>query len=87
MEPDQLVSAKAASCRHCGTALCEDDHVLHGRYNKVDLPPVRPVVTRVERYAGCCPCCGGGTVAPVPEGMEDGSPLHRALASRVSESH
>jgi len=75
MEPDQLVSAKAASCRHCGTALGEDDHVLHGRYDKVDLPPVRPVVTRVERYAGCCPCCGGVTVAPVPEGLDDGSPF------------
>jgi transposase len=36
---------------------------------------VRPVVTRVERYAGHCPCCGGVTVAPVPAGMEDGSPF------------
>jgi transposase len=36
---------------------------------------VRPVVTRVERYAGHCPCCGGVTLAPVPEGMEEGSPF------------
>ena len=74
-EPDQFVTAKAASCRHCGTALGGGDHVLHGRYDKIDLPPVRPVVTRVERYAGHCPCCGGVTVAPVPEGLEDGSPF------------
>jgi transposase len=32
-------------------------------------------VTRVERYAGYCPCCGGVTLAPVPTGMEDGSPF------------
>lgn len=75
MEPDQFVTAKAASCCHCGTALGGGDHVLHGRYDKIDLPPVRPVVTRVERYAGHCPCCGGVTVAPVPEGLEDGSPF------------
>ena len=74
-EPDQTVIAKAASCRHCGTALGDGDQVLHGRYDKIDLPPVRPVVTRVERYAGCCPCCGGTTVAPVPEGLEAGSPF------------
>jgi transposase len=74
-EPDQFVTAKAASCRHCGTALADGDHVLHGRYDKIDLPPVRPVVTRVERYAGCCSCCGQVTVAPVPEGLEDGSPF------------
>jgi transposase len=49
--------------------------VLHGRYDKIDLPVVRPVVTRVERYAGHCPCCGGVTLAPVPVGMEEGSPF------------
>lgn len=74
-EPDQFVTAKAARCHHCGTGLGDGDHVLHGRYDKIDLPPVRPVVTRVERYAGHCPCCGGMTLAPVPEGLEDGSPF------------
>jgi len=50
-EPDQVVSAKAAGCRHCGSAFGEADHGLHSRYDKIDLPRVRPVVTRVERYA------------------------------------
>lgn len=74
-EPDETVTAKAAACGHCRAALTDDDQVLHGRYDKVDLPVVRPVVTRVERYAGHCPCCGGVTLAPVPEGMEEGSPF------------
>ena len=33
------------------------------------------MVTRVERYAGHCPRCRGVTLAPVPEGMEEGSPF------------
>ena len=74
-EPDQVVSAKAAGCRHCGTALSEADHQLHSRYDKIELPRVRPVVTRVERHAGLCPCCGGTTLAPVPDGMKEGSPF------------
>src|SRR5918998_838530 len=37
--------------------------------------PLRPVVTRVEHYLGRCPCCGGSTLAPVPEGMEQGTPF------------
>jgi transposase len=74
-DPDQFVTAKATACAHCHTALGEGDQVLHGRYDKIDLPPVRPVVTRVERYAGLCPCCGKATLAPVPEGMEEGSPF------------
>jgi transposase len=36
---------------------------------------VRPVVTCMERYAGHCLCYGGVTLAPVPEGMEEGSPF------------
>ncbi|MGH9770530.1 MAG: IS66 family transposase [Candidatus Acidiferrales bacterium] len=74
-EPDQFVTATPTHCRHCGTVLQAGDHVLHGRYDKIDLPPVRPVVTRVERYAGRCPGCGGVTVAPVPEGLEEGTPF------------
>ena len=49
--------------------------MLHGRYDKIDLPRVAPVVTRVERYAGRCGCCGGTTLAPVPEGLEPGTPF------------
>ena len=48
-EPDQVVSAKAAGCRHCGTTFVEADHHLDSRHDKIDLPQVRPVVTRVER--------------------------------------
>jgi transposase len=73
--PDETVIAKPTCCMHCQTAFADGDHVLHGRYDKVDLPPVRPVVTRVERYSGHCRCCGGITLAPVPEGLEQGSPF------------
>src|SRR4051812_10904727 len=72
-EPDQLVIAKAAACAHCRAALGATDQALHARYDQIELPPIRPVVTRVERYLGRCPCCGGTTLAPVPEGMEQGS--------------
>jgi len=41
-EPDQVVSAKAAGCRHCGAALGEADHHLHSRYDKIELPRVSP---------------------------------------------
>jgi transposase len=69
------VTAKAPACAHCHAALTEADQVLHGRYDKIDLPVVRPVVTCVERYAGHCPCCGGVTLAPVPVGLEEASPF------------
>ena len=73
--PDEIVRAKPVQCVHCQSALGEVDHVLHGRYDKIDLPQVAPVVTRVERYAGHCRCCGGTTLARVPEGLEPGTPF------------
>ena len=73
--PDEIVTARPIRCVHCQAALSEADHKLHGRYDKLDLPQVVPVVTRVERYAGHCPCCGGVTLAPVPEGLEPGTPF------------
>lgn len=73
--PDEIVSARPARCVCCQAALDEADHVLHGRYDKIDLPQVAPVVTRVERYAGRCRCCGSTTLAPMPEGLEPGTPF------------
>ena len=43
-DPDETVIAKALACAHCQAALTETEQVLHGRYDKIDLPVVRPVV-------------------------------------------
>ena len=73
--PDETVIARAARCQHCQSALAEADQKLDARYDKIDLPRVQPVVTRVERYAGRCRCCGRTTLAAVPEGLEPGTPF------------
>ena len=73
--PDETVTARAARCGHCQAALADADQSLAARYDKVEIPGVRPFVTRVERYAGHCRCCGGTTLAPVPDGLEQGSPF------------
>ena len=70
--PDEIVVARPVQCAHCQAALGEADHILHGHYDKIDLPAMAPVVTRVERYAARCGCCGGTTLAPVPERLELG---------------
>jgi len=79
--PDETVSAKPVRCAHCRAAIGEADQVLHGRYDKIDLPQVAPVVTRVERYAGHCRCCGGTTLAPMPEGLEPGTPFSLGIVA------
>jgi len=72
--PDETVTARPSRCAHCEAALAEADQTLAARFDKVDPPKVAPVVTRVERYAGHCRC-GGTTLAPLPEGLEPGTPF------------
>ena len=85
--PDEIVSAKSARCVHCQAAFGEADHVLHGRYDKIDLPPVAPVVMRVERYASHCRCCGATTLAPVPKGLEPGTPFSVGIVALAMYLH
>ena len=73
--PDETVIARPVRCAHCQAALDEADQTLAARYDKVELPKVSPVVTRVEHYGGRCRCCGKTTLAPLPEGMEPGTPF------------
>src|SRR5918995_953926 len=72
---DGTVTARPARCAHCQAALAEAGQTLAARFDKVDLPTVAPVVARVERYAGHCRGCGGTTLAPLPEGLEPGTPF------------
>lgn len=73
--PDEIVIARPLRCARCEAPLSAADQTLHGRYDKIELPKVAPVITRVERYAGQCRCCGTTTLAPLPEGLEPGSPF------------
>jgi transposase len=73
--PDETVTARPCRCLQCAAPLAEADLTLGTRFDKIDLPKVVPVVTRVERYAGHCRGCGATTLAPLPEGLEPGTPF------------
>jgi transposase len=80
--PDKIVRVMAKACGQCGGALSEADQRLHHAYDKIDIPPVKPVITRVEIYHGDCPGCSHKTApSAVPEGMEPGSPFSPNIAA------
>ena len=82
--PDQIITAKINSCQGCGTNLSSSLQQLIQRYEKIDIPPIQTVVTRVERYSCTCPECGQVQLAPVPVGMEPGSPFGPRIAALVT---
>src|SRR5271166_2507165 len=74
--PDKIVRVMAKRCSRCRAELGEANQTFACAWDKIDIPPVKPVVTRVEIYEGRCPCCGEATrPTSVPEGCEPGSPF------------
>jgi transposase len=82
--PDQIIKAEIKKCEECGENLTGTVQKLMERYDKIDIPPIKPVVTRVERYGCTCPNCGKVGVAAVPVGMEAGSPFGDRIAALVT---
>ena len=89
-EPDQVIIAQAKICPHCGGAVQAHEQHVHAVYDKIELPPITPIVTRVEQHGGRCPLCGQTFVAPVPLGLEPGTPLGASiegLATSLRSTH
>ncbi len=86
-QPDRVVEALAVECPHCAHALLPSDQPGVHAYDHIELPPVRPVVTRVHRHRGTCPGCRRGFSAPAPAGMAPGSPFGPGLAALVLHLH
>jgi transposase len=85
--PDELVRAYVEHCKDCGVAIENSVQRLRQRYDKIDLPPIHPVVTRVERYGCNCPSCSAPQVAPVPVALESGTPFGPRVTSYVTALH
>jgi transposase len=78
-QPDQILVAKATVCSECGASLSNQEQRLQQVYERLDLRPIQPIITRVERYGGKCGCCGSCYQAPVPVGLEPGSVFGKTL--------
>jgi transposase len=82
--PDQTIKATVKSCQNCGIELGESLQTLLQRYDKIDIPAIQPVVTRVEQYGCSCPGCGQQQISTVPVGMEAGSPFGNRIAALIT---
>jgi transposase len=85
--PDNTIEALFAACPHCAHALGPADQPDIHAYDHIDLPPIRPIVTRINRHSGVCPCCRKHVAAPAPEGLEPGSPFGPGLRALIIHLH
>jgi transposase len=47
--PDQIIKATVKSCAGCGEEIAESSQTLMERYDKIDIPPIKPIITRVGK--------------------------------------
>jgi transposase len=66
-------------CEHCGSFLLGALDVVHAVYDKIELPEIRPVVTRVTQLACTCQACQKITIAIPPVGLEVGTPFGESI--------
>lgn len=89
-KPDRRVEVRADYCPHCQTAVDAANQRERHSYDRIDIPEIKPDVTRITLFGGTCPCCQKRFTAPAPEGLEPGSPFGpnlRAIVIYLHEVH
>ncbi len=85
--PDRVVDARLDACPRCAAAFPEDRQAPVQVYDRLEMPPIKPHVTRVRLFGGRCACCGERAVASVPAGLELGSPFGKSIQALVIYLH
>jgi transposase len=84
--PDATRRFYAERCT-CGTVLDAAGQDLAKAYDHIDIPPIRPVTTRIELFRTICPCCKARVTASAPADMPEGTPFGPGIASTVAYLH
>jgi transposase len=85
--PDRVIDATLDVCPHCTAAFALDQQTPQQVYDRIELPPIKPDVTRVRLFGGRCACCSERATAEAPVGLEPGSPFGLSIAALVVYLH
>jgi transposase len=89
-DPTRTLDVRAEHCPHCAADVSTVVQSAAERYDRIELPEIKPDVTRVVLHSGVCPCCARRFKAVPPAGLEPGSPFGpnlRAFAIYLRFSH
>lgn len=84
--PDVVRDVRRDHC-DCGAALSDADTVSTHDYDHIDLPIIKPIVTRVRVHKRVCSCCNRRVAAVPPADMPPGSPYGPGIVAVVVHLH
>ena len=88
--PTHKRDVMATQCGHCAADVSGVAQTALHSYDRIEIPEIKPDVTRVTLHGGRCPCCAKRFKACPPPGLEPGSPFGpnlRAFAIYLRASH
>jgi transposase len=81
--PTRRRDVLAEQCSHCQADVSGVAQSAVQVYDRIEIPEIKPDVTRVTLHGGICPCCAKRFKAPAPPGLEPGSPFGPNLRAFV----
>jgi len=85
--PDHVREVFADTCPECQNSASPGDQLEVYAYDHIDLPEIKPVVTRVNIHSGTCQHCGKRIAGSPPAGMAPGSPFGPGIAAMAIYLH
>ncbi len=85
--PDHVREVFAGTCLECGKAASPADQPDVHAYDHIDLPEIKPVVTRINIHSGTCVHCGKRIAGTPPADMPAGSPFGPGIAALAVYLH
>ena len=85
--PDRTVELYVETCQTCTSAFPIAAQTRQHAYDRIELPPIKPDVTRVHLFGGRCGCCGTRAIASAPAGLQPGSPFGYSVAAMAVYLH
>jgi transposase len=85
--PDEVRDVFAGACSSCGREVPHDEQGDVHAYDHIELPEIKPVVTRINLHRGTCSCCGKRVIATAPADMPPGSPFGTGIVALVVYLH
>jgi transposase len=84
--PDVTRDIFADRCT-CGATLAAAEQEIAHAYDRIDLPVIRPITTRINLRRATCGCCRKRVTAEPPADMPIGSPFGPGIVATVTYLH
>jgi transposase len=85
--PDVTIRRFATACPRCSADVSQQKQRRRRGYEHIEIPPIRPHVTRIELYGGRCGACGTRFCATPPDGMAPGTPFGATIRALLLYLH